>query len=182
VAAAVPWYRDGVAALHNGAYHRASKALARAVEIDPSYAMAHAYLAEAWYELDYLERAKDELLKAMPSRGSLPEADALHLDAIRLTVTGEFQGAAQVFEKMSARTGPDERGGALLDLGRAQERNQDTKKALAAYAEAVRLDPQNAAPGSGWDLCRHAPARARTAAVRSIAPRTCFRRPPAWKA
>jgi len=145
VAAAVPWYRDGVAALHNGAYHRASKALARAVEIDPSYAMAHAYLAEAWYELDYLERAKDELLKAMPSRGSLPEADALHLDAIRLTVTGEFQGAAQVFEKMSARTGPDERGGALLDLGRAQERNQDTKKALAAYAEAVRLDPQNAA-------------------------------------
>ena len=63
--AALPWYRDGLAALHNGSYHRASKALARAVEIDPSYAMAHAYLAEAWYELDYLERAKDELLKAM---------------------------------------------------------------------------------------------------------------------
>src|ERR1019366_8640651 len=62
-AAAIPWYREGIAALHNGSYQRASKALARAVEIDPSYAMAHAYLAEAWYELDYLERAKDELLK-----------------------------------------------------------------------------------------------------------------------
>jgi serine/threonine protein kinase len=73
-AAAVPWYRDGLAALHNGSYHRASKALARAVEIDPSYAMAHAHLAEAWYELDYLERAKDELLKAMAPRGSLPAA------------------------------------------------------------------------------------------------------------
>jgi len=28
------------------------------VEIDTAFAMAHAYLAEAWYELDYLERAK----------------------------------------------------------------------------------------------------------------------------
>ena len=47
-----PETRDGLAALHYGSYHKASKALARAVEIDPSYAMAHAYLAEAWYELD----------------------------------------------------------------------------------------------------------------------------------
>ena len=101
-AAAIPWYRDGIAALHTGSYHRASKALARAVEIDPSYAMAHAYLAEAWYELDYLERAKDELLKTMSARSSLPEVEGLHLDAIRQTVTGEFRAAAETFRKMSA--------------------------------------------------------------------------------
>ena len=143
--AAVPWYREGIAALHTGSYHRASKALARAVEIDPSYAMAHAYLAEAWYELDYLERAKDELLKTMPARNSLPEVEGLHLDAIRQTVTGEFKAAAETFQKISARVAPDERGGALLDLARAQERNQDTKKAMATYTEAIRLDAQNAA-------------------------------------
>jgi tetratricopeptide (TPR) repeat protein len=143
--AAVPWYREGIAALHAGSYHRASKALARAVEIDPSYAMAHAYLAEAWYELDYLERAKDELLKTMSARNSLPEVEGLHLDAIRETVTGEFKAAAETFQKMSARVAPDERAGALLDLARAQERNQDTKKAMATYSEAVRLDAQNAA-------------------------------------
>jgi len=147
--AALPWYREGVAALHTGGYHRASKALARAVEIDPSYAMAHAYLAEAWYELDYLERAKDELLRTIAqdggTRGSLPEVEGLHLDAIRQTATGEFQAAAETFQKMTARVAPDERAGALLDLGRAQERNQDTKKAMATYSEAIRLDAQNAA-------------------------------------
>jgi tetratricopeptide (TPR) repeat protein len=144
-ATAVPWYRDGLAALHYGNYHRASKALARAVEIDPSYAMAHAYLAEAWYELDYLERAKDELLKTMAARSSLPEVEALHLDAIQQTVTGEFKAAAEKYREVSAAVTPDERGGALLDLGRAQERNQDTKKAMTTYSEAIRLDAQNAA-------------------------------------
>jgi tetratricopeptide (TPR) repeat protein len=144
-AAAVPWYRDGLAALHNGSYHKASKALARAVEIDPSYAMARARLAEAWYELDYPERAKDELLKAMTARSSLPAAEGLRLDAILQTVTGEFKAAAEKYQALSALLPSDERSGALLDLGRAQERNQDTKKAMATYSEAIRLDAQNAA-------------------------------------
>jgi len=143
-AAAMPWYREGDAALHNGSYQRASKALARAVEIDPSYAMAHAYLAEAWYELDYLERAKDEVLKAVAERSSLPEVEGLHLDAIRETVTGEFQAAAAKFQQVATLAAPEERGGALLDLGRAQERAQEIKQAMATYAEAVRLDAQDA--------------------------------------
>ncbi len=144
-AAALPWYREGVAALHYGGYHRAGKALARAVDIDPSYAMAHAYLAEAWYELEYLERAKDELLKTMASRTSLPEVEGLHLDGIRHTVTGEFQAAVEKFQQVCKLVEPEDRGSALLDLGRAYERNQDTQKAMATYSEAVRVDPQNAA-------------------------------------
>ncbi len=142
---AVPWYRDGLAALHNGSYYRASKALARAVEIDPSYAMARARLAEAWYELDYPGRAKDELLKAMAARSSLPAAEGLRLDAILQTATGEFKAAAQKYQELSVLVPSDERSGALLDLGRAQERNQDTKKAMATYSEAIRLDAQNTA-------------------------------------
>jgi tetratricopeptide (TPR) repeat protein len=142
--AAVQWYREGVAALHNGDYHRASKALARVVEIDPSYAMAHAYLAEAWYELDYLERAKDEVLKAMAARSSLSAAENLHLDAVQRTVTGEFKEAVDKYREVLALVAPDERGGALLDLGRAQELSQDTKKAMATYSEAIRLDAQDA--------------------------------------
>jgi tetratricopeptide (TPR) repeat protein len=143
--AAIPWYREGLAALHYGSYYRASKALARAVEVDPSYAMAHAYLAEAWYELDYLERAKDELLKAMTARDSLPTVETLQMDAIHQTVTGEFKAAAGKYQEVLAVTAADERGGALLDLGRAQERNQDTKTAMSTYSEAIRIDAQNAA-------------------------------------
>jgi len=144
-AGALRWYRDGLAALHYGSYHRASKDLARAVRIDPSYAMAHAYLAEAWYELDYLERAKDELLKAMASSGSLPAVEKLHLDAVHQTVIGEFKTAAVKYQEISRTVAAEERGGALLELGRAEERNQDTKQAMAAYSEAIRLDEQNAA-------------------------------------
>jgi tetratricopeptide (TPR) repeat protein len=136
----------GLAALHNGSYHRASKALARAVEIDPSYAMAHAYLAEAWYELDYLERAKDELLKdhvraqfAAGGRGPASRRDPPDRHRRVQGRGGEVPGSVR------AGIAPDERDGALLDLGRAQERNQDTKKAMATYSEAVRLDAQNAA-------------------------------------
>jgi len=142
--AAVGWYRDGLAALRYGSYHRASKLLARAAEIDPSYAMAHAYLAEAWYELDYLERAKDELLKAMASVGSLPAAEKLHLDAIHQTVVGEFKAAAGIYREISRVVGPEERGSALLELGRAQERSQETKPAMATYSEAIRLNGQDA--------------------------------------
>ena len=144
-AAAIPWYRDGLAALHYGSYHKASKALARAVEIDPSYAMAHAYLAEAWYELDYLDRAKDELLRTMTTRSSLPAVESLHLDAIYETVTGEFKDAEAKYQEISSMVAPEERGDALLDLGRAEERNQDTKKAMTTFGEALRLDAQNAA-------------------------------------
>ena len=144
-AAALPWYRDGLAALHNGSYHRASKALARAVEIDPSYAMARARLAEAWYELDYPGRAKDELLKAMAERNSLSAAESIRLDAILATVTGESKTAVEKYQQLSGLLPSDERSGALVDLGRAQERNQDTKKAMAAYSEAIRLDAQNTA-------------------------------------
>jgi tetratricopeptide (TPR) repeat protein/tRNA A-37 threonylcarbamoyl transferase component Bud32 len=144
-AGALPWYRDGLAALHYGSYHKASKALSRAVEIDPSYAMAHAYLAEAWYELDYLERAKDELLKTMDARDSLTPVESLHLDAIHQTVIGEFKAATEKYEEISTMVGPEERGDALLDLGRSEERGQDTKKAITTYTEAVRLDGQNAA-------------------------------------
>jgi tetratricopeptide (TPR) repeat protein len=165
--AALGWYRDGLTALHDGSYHRASKLLARAVEIDPSYAMAHAYLAEAWYELDYLERAMAELLKAMAAIDSLPAADKLHLDAIRPTVVGEFKTAAARYREISRTVPPEERGGALLELGRAEERNQDTKQAMAAYSEAIRLDAQNAA---AWLRLGALQARtgARDASARSL--------------
>jgi tetratricopeptide (TPR) repeat protein len=144
-AAAVPWYREGLAALHYGSYHKASKALARAVAIDPSYTMAHAYLAEAWYELDYLERAKDELLKTMEARGSLSEVERLRLDAIHQMVIGEFKSAVEKYQTVVTMAPPEERVDSLFDLGRAEERNRDTKKAMATYAEAIRLDAQNAA-------------------------------------
>jgi len=61
-AAALPWYERGTDALRNGAYYQASKAFEEAIGIDNRFALAHARLAQAWTELDYTDKAKDELL------------------------------------------------------------------------------------------------------------------------
>jgi len=56
------WYAIGTNALRDGAFYQASKALERAITIDGKYVLAHARLAESLIELDYIDRAKDELL------------------------------------------------------------------------------------------------------------------------
>ena len=57
-------YDQGTAALHNGAYSEAAKALNQAIAADKKFALAHARLAEAYTELDYSDKAKDEIIRA----------------------------------------------------------------------------------------------------------------------
>src|SRR6185436_19405186 len=59
---AVALYERGVEAMREGAYFRATGLLNQAVKADDKYALAHARLAEAWTELDFLDRAKDEMI------------------------------------------------------------------------------------------------------------------------
>src|SRR5262249_27346278 len=91
-AAAVHWYDQGTDNLRNGAYYQASKALTQAIEIDDRYALAHARLAQAWTELDYTDKAKDEMLAvtSLTDRSSVSPEDALYLEAIRATVRRRF--------------------------------------------------------------------------------------------
>ena len=88
--AALHWYSQGTDYLHNGAYYQASKALSQAIDLDKNYALARARLAQAWTELDYTDRAKDELLEVTSitgDRSNVSPLDALYLDAINATVT-----------------------------------------------------------------------------------------------
>src|SRR4051794_10143997 len=83
-ASALHWYDQGTDNLRNGAFYQASKALTQAIEIDDRYALAHARLAQAWTELDYTDRAKDEMLAvtSLTDRSSVSPEDALYLEAI----------------------------------------------------------------------------------------------------
>jgi len=136
---AVFWYDQGTENLRNGAYYQASKALAQATEIDDNYALAHARLAQAWTELDYTERAKDELLAATrPSKGaSLSPRDALYLEAIRASITRRFGDAINLYSEI-AKLSPDE-GSVYVDLGNAYENDGNTEKALENYLKAIDL-------------------------------------------
>lgn len=142
------WYDAGTNALRDGAYFQASKALERAISLDDKFALAHARLAEAWTELDYSDRAKDELLRVtalVPDRSALPSLDALYLRAITDTVTREFASAIESYRSIAEQVPEPEKPFAYVDLGRAYEKNEDVEKAIESYDEASRRESQYAA-------------------------------------
>lgn len=140
-------YRIGTNALRDGTYDRAVKALDKAVSIYDEFPLAHARLAEALTDLEYTDRAKNELLRAMRSGGdkaSIP--DALALRAINLSLTGDLRGAVEVYGEILAQANDDEeRAAAYVDLGRAYERSSDLLRAEESYRSALGLDPQHTA-------------------------------------
>jgi serine/threonine protein kinase/tetratricopeptide (TPR) repeat protein len=144
-ATALQLYNGGTEALRNGAYYQASTALDQAVHADDNFALAHARLAEAWTELDYSDKAKDELLRAndlVRDRSGLAAIDALYLDAINATVSRDFGRAVKAYSEI-ARNSPDV-AQVYVDLGRAYEKNEQTDKALENYLKAASLNPQYA--------------------------------------
>ncbi len=137
-------YDQGTEALRSGSFLQATKALEETVRIDDKFAMAHARLAEAWYELDYADKAKDEMLKAQPvgvAPQSLPRLDTLYLEAIHATVTQDFPGAVKVYKEI-ARLSPGD-AHVHLDLGRAYEKNDQLQDAADSYKRASELAPQH---------------------------------------
>ena len=130
---ALTWYDRGTEALRNGAYYQASKALEQAIAIDKNYALAHARLAQAWAELDFSDRAKDELLSA--DRSSLSPVDSLYLEAITATVRRDFSGAIKAYDQI-AKILPNQPD-VYIDLGYAYENNGNVDKALENYLKSI---------------------------------------------
>jgi tetratricopeptide (TPR) repeat protein len=142
---ALDWYNKGNDALRNGAFLQASKAFEQAIAADNKFPLAHARLAETWFELDYADRAKDEMLKAqglVPNRSQLARTDELYLDAINATITKDFPGAIKAYKELAALS-PNEPQ-VYVDLGRAYEKNDEIKNAIESYVQATNRAPQYA--------------------------------------
>jgi tetratricopeptide (TPR) repeat protein/predicted Ser/Thr protein kinase len=140
-AAALNWYERGTDSLRNGAYFQASKALGQAIEIDSRYALARARLAQAWIELDYYDKAKDELLAATTiagDRSAVSPIDALYLDAISAIVRRDFKEALKSYTKIAELTPDDFQ--IYVDLGNAYENDGNPGKALDNYLKAIQLN------------------------------------------
>ncbi|MDQ3919726.1 MAG: tetratricopeptide repeat protein, partial [Acidobacteriota bacterium] len=145
---ALRWYEKGTDALHDGTYYKASKLFEEAVKLDDNFALAHARLAEAEMELDYTDKAKDELIRAdeiTSDRFKLRPSDELRLQAIRSTVKRDFAKAAETYSALlSASPGP-EKSSVRVEMGHAFESNEELDRAIEQYSEATKLDKQNAA-------------------------------------
>lgn len=142
---AAAWYQKGTDALRNGAFLQATRALDQAIAQDPEFALAHARLAEAWNEMDYSDKAKDEMLRVqalVPNRSQLETTDGLYLEAINATLTRDLAGAAKAYAEL-ARLAPNDPQ-VYVDLGRAYEKNDQIKEAIKSYVEATTRAPQYA--------------------------------------
>jgi tetratricopeptide (TPR) repeat protein len=142
---AAHWYEKGTEALRNGAFQQATKALDQAIAHDPKFALAHARLAEAWNEMDYSDKAKDEMLRARslePNPSRLARTDALYLDAINATLTRDHEAAIKAYKELVSLAPDDPQ--VYLDLGRAYEKNDQINDAIKSYVEATTRAPQYA--------------------------------------
>jgi len=146
-AAAVRWYSIGTTHLRNGAYFEASKALQEAVTADDKFALAHARLAEAYTELDYSDKAKDEIIRAERLARELPmqRSDALYLKALTNMVLRDFGPAVESYQQIAHEAAAQDKASVHFDLGRAYEKNDQIKEAKENYQQATRLAPQDAA-------------------------------------
>jgi tetratricopeptide (TPR) repeat protein len=135
----VALYEQGVEAMREGGYLRATDLLKKAVAADAEYVLAHARLAEAWTELEYLDRAKDEMLLAttLPDKGALTREDALYFDAVSATVTRKYPEAVKNYEELVRLRANPQR---LVDLGRAYVKNDEAPKAVEAFMKAAGGD------------------------------------------
>jgi tetratricopeptide (TPR) repeat protein/predicted Ser/Thr protein kinase len=141
-------YVRAVDALRASAFFKASKLLQYAIAEDDAFALAHARLAEAWTELDYSEKAKDELIAAnkLPNRSALSETDQVRFDAITNVVQREFGKAVDNYRVIAANASDSEKAFAYVDLGRAYEKNEQLDKAIDSYLEASKRDPNYPTP------------------------------------
>lgn len=140
------WYEAGVAALREGSYLKATRALENATREDSRYVMAHARLAEAWSNLDFDGTAQREMLIATSGEGHLPPLDRQYLNAIRATLTHDFNGALALYQEILDRLPEPEKQAGYVDLGMAYERAGDPQHALQSYVKASALSPDNPAP------------------------------------
>jgi len=144
---AMQWYEGGIAALRTGSYHQASKALEQAIQADDKFALAHARLAEAYSELDYTDKAKDEIIRAesLARELRMPPLDALYLQAVTKTVLRDFAPAIESYRQIAQQAPDKDKARVYLDLGRACEKNDQLTEARENYLDATKLAPQDAA-------------------------------------
>lgn len=144
-AEALRLYDSGVNAIRAGSYFQASKALELAAQADDQFALAHARLAEAYMELDYFDKAKDEILRATeltPNRSVLSKIDNEYLEGLTATVRRNFPAGVAAYSDI-VKADPT-KAEAYVDLGRAYEKNSETEKAIESYSAAIERDPHSA--------------------------------------
>jgi len=116
--------------------------LQRATELDPNFAMAHAYLGSLYFDLQEPSLSTASMKRAYDLRDRVSENERFYIESHYYhLVTGELEKANQVYEQF-AQTYPRSRGH-LINLGITYASMGQNEKALTATIEALRRHPES---------------------------------------
>jgi eukaryotic-like serine/threonine-protein kinase len=117
----------------------------RAIELDPSFAMAYQRVGSDYYDLSEVGRASEYFTKAFQLREHASEREKLAITAGYYSfVTGELDKAARTYREAVQIYPRDYR--AYLELGNAYLWLGQWGKGSEAYRQSLRLAPDNAVP------------------------------------
>jgi eukaryotic-like serine/threonine-protein kinase len=114
----------------------------RAVDLDPNFAMAYAWMADLYSYLNEVGRGAEYARKAYELREKVSERERFFIEAhYYITTTRELEKAAQTCE-LWQQTYPRD-GTPYLALGFISGSLGNWEKALGEFQEALRLEPNN---------------------------------------
>ncbi|MGO8733104.1 MAG: protein kinase domain-containing protein [Terriglobia bacterium] len=112
----------------------------RAVELDPNFAMAYAWVSGVYHDLNELGRAAEYARKAYESREKVSERERFWIEEIYyINVTGELEKAAQTDELWQQTYPRDDL--PYIRLGFISGILGNLEKSLEEWREALRVDP-----------------------------------------
>ena len=141
-------YAQGLARLRSFDMTQARDLFTQALAKDPAYAMAHEALAEAWSQLGYDDKAKDEARRAFELSSGLSRRDALGIEARFREETREWTRAVDIYHSMWTVFPDDPEYGlrlanAQVSAGRGQDALltiNDLRKLAAPMRDDPRID------------------------------------------
>ncbi|MGH9334645.1 MAG: protein kinase domain-containing protein, partial [Vicinamibacteria bacterium] len=134
-------YQRGIGDLQDGRNQSAVAALEEAVLLDPNFAMAHARLAEAHWNLADSARAKSSILVAreLSVDHPVPLPERFQIHAIAARINGDPDTAIEAYQRLADfyPSDPD----LMLGLASALESKGEMNQALATYQAVIDANP-----------------------------------------
>jgi len=149
-AAVASWYREGVAALHEGSLATAQRAFQKTVEGAPQWPFGYARLAQVSDEMDQPDRARQAILKAIQYKPSWFRETGL-IDAVQALIARDFRAAEKAF-RAGMGDDPGGRSGEAIDLARCLDRADRPREALRVLDGILRVQPDHPAANLNYAL------------------------------
>ena len=132
-------YSDGLAKLRSFDALAARDLFLKAVKLDGNFALAHSALSQAWSQLGYDQKAKEEVKRAFDLSDQLSREDRLVIEGRYASASKDWAKAIELYRSLCTFFPDNLEYG--LRLADAQTRGGEAKEALITVAALRKLPP-----------------------------------------